>query len=373
MAAGRIEAAHALGKRVVDVVNLRLDGGGLRHAMENIMQTMAWGLWAGERRTGAAGGGRALECGAAVLAMLMLAVMFADAWLGVGMAPSAPDRSGTNDAPLPAVTAAPGGREILIAGYAGAPLYYRSDVHMVRPNGTDLTLKDMGWDGDALYFPIDGGIRSIEWWGAGGIMIDFLHNKAISRLGKGAHGRKLANPVVEEVAAEGTLNGAPAPARIKLTDILERFEFTHGHNMLFFTALARPPALTPKVRPYFGIGAGFALPHVEVWFPGGKKDDRTSEYQFAGPAAQAVAGIEFRSGNWSYFFEYKFSWAKIAGAITGDESWLDFMMPGDLARQFGRWWRGEEPAFGRFETTLTAHQLVGGAGYWWRPFKTAAP
>jgi hypothetical protein len=40
------------------------------------------------------------------------------------------------------------GREILIAGYAGGPLYHRSDVHLVRPDGTGLTLKELGWDGD---------------------------------------------------------------------------------------------------------------------------------------------------------------------------------------------------------------------------------
>jgi len=48
-------------------------------------------------------------------------------------------------------------------------------------------------------------------------------------------------------------------------------------------------------------------------------------------------------------------------------------MPGDLWRQFNRWWRGEEPKFGRFSTRLSAHQLLGGAGYWWRPGRTPAP
>jgi hypothetical protein len=302
-----------------------------------------------------------------LVAMAAILASFAAAWMSVE--PNAPDRR------MPAATSAAGeqarrtgrpGREILIAGYAGGPLYHRSDVHLVRPGGTDLTLKGLGWDGDALYFPIDGGIRSVEWWGSLGFMVDFLHNKAISRLGRGAHGRKLADPVIETVDAEGAIGGKPAPAQIKLTDVLERFEFTHGHNTLIFTGMIRPFALTPSVRPYFGAGFGFAIPHVEVWFPGGKKEDRTNEYQYAGPAAQGLAGIEFRRGNWSYVLEYKLMWASIEGALTGDESFLNFMMPGDLARQFMRWWKGEEPRLGRFETTLTAHTLVGGAGYWWQ-------
>lgn len=272
-----------------------------------------------------------------------------------------------------AQTRRPAGREILLAGYAGWPVYYRSDVHLHRTDEkTDLVLKRLGWDGDALYFPIDGGIRSVEWWGPFGFMIDFLHNKAIARLGKGAHGRKLSNPVVEEVEATGTLKGQPVAPRIKLTDVFERFEFTHGHNMLFFTPMLRPGSWTPRVSPYLGIGGGVALPHVEVWRPGENREDRTSEYQYAGPAAQLVAGLELRSGNFSYFLEYKFSWASIKGVITGDESWKNFWMPGDLWRQFMRWWRSEPPKHGSFSTRLSAHQLLGGAGYWWRPGRAPA-
>lgn len=261
---------------------------------------------------------------------------------------------------------------ILIAGYAGAPFYYRSDVHLTRPDGTDTVLKRLGWDGDALYFPIDGGIRSVEWWGGAGLMVDFLHNKAIARLGKGAHGRKLAHPVIEEVDAAGTIAGQPAPPRVKLTDVLERFEFTHGHNVLLFTPLVRVGSLTPRIRPYFGLGAGFALPHVEVWPAGAGREQRTNEYQLAGPAAQAVAGLEFRTGKLSYFIEYKFTYAWISGALTGDQSWLNFNIPGDLWRQLGRWWRGEAPRYGHFSTRLGAHQMVAGAGYWWKA-KQAAP
>jgi len=258
------------------------------------------------------------------------------------------------------------GREILLAGYISQPMYGRSGVRMQRPGGTDVTLKQLGWDGDALRFPVDGGIRSVEWWGSLGFMVDFLHNKAVARLGKGAHGRKIANPVIEDVAAEGTLEGRPIAPRVKLTDVFERLEFTHGHNVLLFTGLVRPAAFAPRIRPYLGLGIGFALPHVEVWFPGGSRKDRTSEYQFAGPAAEAIAGIEVRTGNAAYFFEYKFSWAHVSAALTGDESWMNFMLPGDLLRQLGRWWRGEAPRFGRIETTLVAHQAAVGAGYWWQ-------
>ena len=280
---------------------------------------------------------------------------------------------------------APVGRETLLAIYGGAPWYYRSGVRIERPDGTDVRLKGVGWDGDALYFPIDGGARSVSWHGRFGHMVDFLHNKAIARLGKGAHGRKIKDGVIETVEAEGTWKGEPAPKRIKLTDILERMEFTHGHNMLFATAMMKLASWNPRVTPYIGLGAGVAVPHVEVWFQGEGEEPRTNEYQYAGPAAQFVAGLELRSGKMSYFVEYKFSFAWLRGGLTGGKSsdtskvlrsnlprWLvePFIglseFPGDMARQVGAWWRGEPPRYGTFGTTLAAHQVVVGAGYWWQ-------
>ena len=149
-------------------------------------------------------------------------------------------------------------------------------------------------------------------------MVDFLHNKAVARLGVGAHGRKKANGLIDEVETTGLLQGHPAPARLKLTDLFERLEFTHGHNVLLYNGLMRLGGLGWRgIRPYAGIGAGIAVPHVEVIFTGEKEKPWTNEYQFAGPAAQAVAGLEFRTGRVSYFLEYKLSWASISAAITG--------------------------------------------------------
>lgn len=334
------------------------------------MQVRTWGAWTGRPEPRHAHGGAGLPArtaerlaSLAATAALATVVLHPD---GLAMAPADAPPAAQDAAADQTRTPQRPGREILLAGYIAQPAYHRSDVRMTRPDATDLTLRQLGWDGDALKFPIDGGVRSVEWWGSAGFMVDFLHNKAVSRLGKGAHGRKLANPVIEDADAAGTLAGQPIASRVKLTDVFERLEFTHGHNVLLFTGLLRPPAPTPRLRPYFGIGLGFALPHVEVWFPGGARDDRTSEYQYAGPAAQALAGLEIRTGKVSYFLEYKFTWARISAALTGDESWMNFMLPGDLWRQLGRWRRGEAPRLGRIETTLAAHQIAAGAGYWWQ-------
>lgn len=258
----------------------------------------------------------------------------------------------------------PGHGETMFAFYAGHPWYYRSDTRIVRNDDTDLVLKDMGWDGDAFYPPIDGGVRALRWNGNRGFMIDFLHNKAISRVGKGSHGRTISNPVIETVQAEGKLRGQPAPAEIKLTDLLERLEFTHGHNVLYATPMVRLSNFSTAVQPFFGIGAGIALPHTEVRFRN-EKQYRTSEYQYGGPTVQLLAGLELRRGNASYFVEYKFTTAWITGFITGGDTTLaNGLIFGDLWRQFRRWLNSEEPKFGRVETRLSSHQAFIGIGYY---------
>lgn len=320
--------------------------------------------------------GRTLDHALTILATVLAAGLMAAPWISAAVMPD--DRA--EDAAPASISAElrPGAaplRETYIAGYISQPFYLRSDVHLTRPDGTDVVLEQLGWDGDALYPPIDGGIRSMQWTGATGptgYMIDFLHNKAVSRLGKGAHGRKISNGIVDEVQMRGTLKGAPAPTgRVKLTDVFERLEFTHGHNVLMFTPLLRLGTIMPGVHPYVGLGAGLAMPHVEVWFPGDSHEQRTNEYQLAGVAAQALAGLEIRTGKVSYFIEYKFSWAGLSTWLTGGQSWMNFNMPGDLVNQFTRWWSGEKPKFGTLSTQLAAHQIGAGVGYWWQRGSTA--
>ncbi len=78
---------------------------------------------------------------------------------------------------------------------------------------------------------------------------------------------------------------------------------------------------------------------------------------------QLVGGLELKYGRVSYFIEYKFSYAWIHGALTGERSWRNWDVFGDLWRQFNRWSKGEKPKHGAFQTTLGAHQILLGIGY----------
>src|SRR5262245_22246469 len=204
--------------------------------------------------------GAAIESIGAVAAMLLLAAVVFAPWFGQTDEARSSEAGGRGAADANSSAWSSSGKETVVSGYVGAPYYYRSNVAIKRPNGTDLELKRLGWDGDALYFPIDGGVRAVRWSGATGLMIDFLHNKAIARLGKGAHGRKIESGVIEDVETAGTLKGQPAPSPLRLTQLFDRLEFTHGHNVLLLTGLLRLAPLTPRIRPYLGLGGGVALP-----------------------------------------------------------------------------------------------------------------
>lgn len=273
--------------------------------------------------------------------------------------------AGAGVPPAPGETLA--GRETFVGGYVGYPWHDRSDIKMVRPDGTDLTLKQLHWDGEPFNFPLYAGVRAVHWRGPVGGMIDFLHDKAVARTGKGAHGRKVTGEraVVDVLQAEGTLKGQPVPNSVKLTDVLERLEFSHGHNMLMPTALLRLGSLMPSVRPYVGFGAGAALPHVEVWPTGEGEDAKTNEYQIGGPAMQFVAGLEFQGARGPFFLEYKLTYAALKTSLTGGKTpaWCNCDIVSDFARHIAAWWRGESPRYGHLSTNLLTHQVVAGAGY----------
>jgi lipid A oxidase len=107
--------------------------------------------------------------------------------------------------------------------------------------------------------------------------------------------------------------------------------------------------------PYAGVGAGVTLPHSEIHSLADPA--RTYEYQYAGPVAQALVGVEFRLKSGSVFLEYKFTTADYLSPITHRDG---SVLPIDLWHQFSRWWSGEEPPGGWASVRLTSHQVIGG-------------
>ena len=235
-------------------------------------------------------------------------------------------------------------KETMVGAYMGAPHTYPSAVRIEKEGAYDFTIDPVHWKAQPFKSPIYYGARVVRWFTGGrtGMMVDFIHSKAIADLKK-------------EAAFSGTLDGKPLPPRAKISEIVKKLEFSHGHNLLTLNGLLRLPNIGARVSPYVGAGAGVLLPHTEVKLTNG--DSRTYEYNYAGPAGQALIGLEFRLPRMSVFLEYKFTYAQYEAPLSQmNGSWLIL----DIWRQFQRWMNGEEPPGGHVSTQLSSHQLVGG-------------
>lgn len=253
------------------------------------------------------------------------------------------DSAPAASASSPASTARNPGRESDFGAYLGAPYHHPSDFHLKKTGVSDLTIKDIPWYTHPFENPLYYGVRFQRWFEGGrfGTMLDFTHSKVYA-------------PKDGERAFEGTLDGKPVPATAKIGDYFNKLEWTHGHNMLTLNGLLRLPSLG-IISPYAGVGAGLSFPHAEIHL---KTDaHRTYEYQYTGPCAQALFGLEFRLATGSIFVEYKFTAADYWGPLTGrDGTWF----PIDMWHQFSRWWKGEEPPNGWAGAKLVSHQAIGG-------------
>lgn len=282
--------------------------------------------------------------GVAAIAVLIVAAMTAVMQESADILE--PAREATESRPGPQALAAPPTKEFMVGAYAGAPYTYASDVTIKNGGTQDFTAERIGWDGEPFDDPIYYGVRVVRWFEGGlrGAMLDFTHSKVLARM-------------QEDVAFKGTLDGAPAPARARIGDIFRKLEFTHGHNMLTLNGLWRLPSLNVRLSPYVGLGAGVSLPHSEVQMK--TERGRTYEYQYTGPALQALIGLEFRVPRMSYFLEYKFTFAKYEAPLTHRDGSILFV---DLWRQWSRWWTGDAPPGGFISTLLASHQVLGGLG-----------
>jgi hypothetical protein len=305
--------------------------------------TIAWGAQNGAQASTSSGRRRRLEqlaAGAAALLLIASTTMTIMEQSALDNEPSraARDSTSTDPAVLP-------GQETLVGAFTGVPYTYPSQVRIGKEGSpTFFKIDPVHWYTEPLHNPIYYGVRVARWGARAGVMVDFIHSKALGRLG-------------EESNFDGTIDGKPLPTRAPISDVMKKMEFSHGHNMLLFNGLLRLPSLGAHLSPYVGAGAGVLLPHAEVGFANKFGHSRTYEYNYAGPAGQALAGIEIRLARVSLFIEYKFTYGHYGAPLSEvDGSWL-FL---DLWRQVKRWIDGAEPPGGHIETEIVSHQVVGG-------------
>jgi hypothetical protein len=288
-------------------------------------------------------GARLLDKLSAFAAAVLLIASTAAMVLEQSALPSEPNRAERDGAGAPTGTLPT--RETMVGAYGGAPYTYPSVVRIHKDGAEDFTIDPTNWHSEPFRSPIYYGARVAQWFTGGktGLMLDFIHSKAMANLD-------------EEASFSGQIDGQPLPPRARIKDVVYKLEFSHGHNMLLFTGLLRLPSIGPRVSPYVGAGAGALLPHTEVGLAAPGRP-RTYEYNFAGPAGQALFGIEVRLARMSFFVEYKFTYGDYDAPLSQMEgSWLG----ADLWRQLQRWLNGEPPAGGHVDTDVVSHQEVSG-------------
>jgi len=178
--------------------------------------------------------------------------------------------------------------EFELSGYGG----FQTSPHSVVSITGDSVLPDMGftagWEGRSFSMPPYWGLRA-TWWSNNnlGWGLEFSHAKAYAD--------------DETLATTG----------------FEHFEFSDGHNLLTLNLLRRWPDALGSFTPYAGLGAGIAIPHVELTDEG----THTFGYQVTGPAVTWVAGLSRPiSAHWALFVEYKgsYSWSTAILTTGGD-------------------------------------------------------
>ena len=196
--------------------------------------------------------------------------------------------------------------EFQVSVYGGDAWTTDTDVEINRPGGTNLRFDDVAFDSESFEAPIYYGARLAYWPDPVkglGILLDFTHAKIIADLD-------------QTVDVAGTDGGVAVNSAQQLSERFGNLEFSHGHNILTAN-LAHRWTVAERLRPYVGGGVGIAIPHVEITIDGSS----TSNYQAAGPAFQALAGLDFRLiGSLSAFGEYKFTYARLDADLDGGGS-----------------------------------------------------
>lgn len=180
--------------------------------------------------------------------------------------------------------------------YTGTSSTRNSDLHVRQAgSGTDVTLGNVAWDAKpsrpAPYY----GLRLTHFferhpnWGAA---LDFTHYKIYAQTSR-------------PVDIVGTLQGTPVATTSQMSRYVERFEISHGVNLISINALYCWHGFAgERLQPYVGAGLGRYLLHAES-VVGGRSHE--TGYQASGFGYQVLGGIHYRlSEKFGAFVETKY-------------------------------------------------------------------
>jgi lipid A oxidase len=197
-----------------------------------------------------------------------------------------------------------GAAEVELSIFTGVALSQDSDLELMQAGGTDLTFRDVSFEGRDFEIPPYYGVRGlwfpseISHWGFGA---EFFHMKLYAQTG-------------DTVRVTGRRDGVGVDENERISDTLESFSLSHGLNYALADIVYRwQPGhrgedFLGHLEPYVGVGLGAVIPHVESNVNGRFAE----EYQLHGPGVQALAGVNVRlTRHIGLMFEYKFTYANL--------------------------------------------------------------
>lgn len=189
--------------------------------------------------------------------------------------------------------------ETLFSVYGGTSFTRNSDLHIARPgSGTSLTVRDVEWGADPFKPAPYYGLRLTHFndrYASWGVALDFTHYKMYAKTG-------------QRVAVDGIWNGVPVNATEPMDRYAQRFEISHGVNVLSINGIYRilSTALAgDALQPYAGVGLAYYRPHSE-----NTVDNifHKTGYQASGFGYQLLGGLQYRmTERLGAFVEAKFN------------------------------------------------------------------
>jgi opacity protein-like surface antigen len=189
--------------------------------------------------------------------------------------------------------------ETQLSIYTGTSHTRNSDLRLIQPaSGTDLTARDVHWDAHPFRPAPYYGLRLTHFyerhpnWGAA---LDYTHYKMYAKTDR-------------VINADGTWRGSPVTGPTPLNQYVQRFEISHGVNVLSLNGIYRwldSGLAAGRLEPYAGVGLAYYRPHAESTL--GDVPFETG-YQASGFGYQLLAGAQYRiNERLGFFLETKFN------------------------------------------------------------------
>jgi lipid A oxidase len=225
------------------------------------------------------------------------------------------------------VLQAPLAAETLFSAYTGTSYTRSSDLRLAQPGlASDFTLRDVHWDAHPFKPAPYYGLRVTHFydrspnWGAA---IDYTHYKIYANTDR-------------VVSADGTVRGVPIAAAVPMNQLVQRFEISHGVNVLSLNGIYRwldAGIAAGRLQPYVGAGLAYYVPHAE----------------------NTVGGVPFEGGYKTSGFGYQL--------FAGAQYWMTERVGLFAETKFNSGTAKVDIAGGRAETPLRTFHVVAGINY----------